>query len=114
MDGSSAAPAASSAFRDFSIASKRQCEPDVSTVEPVRHQSRCAIRATETEWHRKRSVATSRGAWLPALICMGGCAQRQERQERRSCWMLMGGGEGEEEEEGLDHWNSIDVALTEP
>lgn len=38
------------------------------------------IRATETEWHRNRSVATSRGAWLPALICMGGFARRQGRK----------------------------------
>ena len=61
------------------------CAPPWSLVE---HRSRCAIRATETEWHRNRSVATSRGAWLPALICMGGFARRQERHERRSCWML--------------------------
>lgn len=46
------------------------------------------MRATESEWHRKRSAATSRGAWLPALICMGGFARRQDGHERRSCWML--------------------------
>lgn len=45
------------------------------------------VRATETEWHRNRSVATSRGAWLPALICMGGfsSASGKERHDRRSC-----------------------------
>lgn len=88
---SSAMPAVVSALLDHFLMNSRDggtWEPDVPAVEPVEHQSRCAIRATETEWHRNRSVATSRGAWLPALICMGGFAQRQERHERRSCWML--------------------------
>lgn len=78
----------SAVMRPLSNEFTRRWEPDVPAVEPVEHQSRCAIRATETEWHRNRSVATSRGAWLRALICMGGFAQRQERHERRSCWML--------------------------
>lgn len=95
-------------MRPLSNEFTRRWEPDVPAVEPVEHQSRCAIRATETEWHRNRSVATSRGAWLPALICMGGFAQRQERHERRSCWMP-----GERGGERWDHWNSRDLALTD-
>lgn len=54
-------------FGDF----RRRWEPDVPAVVPVEQRSRCAIRATETEWHRNRSVATSRGAWLPGAHLYG-------------------------------------------
>ncbi|KAL7387821.1 hypothetical protein ABVT39_002016, partial [Epinephelus coioides] len=50
----------SAVMRPLSNEFTRRWEPDVPAVEPVEHQSRCAIRATETEWHRNRSVATSR------------------------------------------------------
>lgn len=79
----------------------------MSAVEAAEQQSRCAIRAAKTEWHRNRSVATSRGAWLPALICMGGFARHQGKgmrvqlldvEERQR--------EGEEE-----HWNSAGLTL---
>ena len=54
---------------------------------------------TEPEWHRKRSVATSRGAWLPGAHLYGrGFARRQEkRHERRSCWRMLGERERERE-----------------
>lgn len=88
---------------------RRRWEPDVPAVVPVEQRSRCAIRATETEWHRNRSVATSRGAWLPGAHLYG-----RLRSASGKAWEAqLLDAEREREGERWKHWNSRDLALTD-